>query len=220
MKTRWLVLAGVAAALLGGSVAWLKSEVSSSPSIVHPHANPNSNPNSNPNLNPNSNDIGAQLLQQLAAGSLPTASGASSRVIAGNHVGKQPGKHLTVINFWGTWCPPCVEEIPELNALAVDPAFTQYATMVGIAIDNRTNVDEFLKKTPISYPHGLAGLDGSQWMAALGNKAGGLPFTVILDAQGKLVFSKAGKTNREELTAAISTATSAAPQAQPAQPPK
>ncbi len=103
---------------------------------------------------------------------------------------------VAVVNFWATWCGPCVEEMPELERLSKTlPA----GAVMGVAIDNPTNVREFLQKTPVTYPIALAGLDGTELMRELGNTAGGLPFTVLLDAKGNVLFRKMGKTNEAEL---------------------
>jgi thiol-disulfide isomerase/thioredoxin len=88
-----------------------------------------------------------------------------------------------VINFWATWCPPCVKEMPDLNRLAQQHPGAQF---LGIAIDTASNVTDFVKKIPVSYPIFVAGLGGVSLVRALGNAAGGLPFTVLVRAQGDL----------------------------------
>lgn len=95
------------------------------------------------------------------------------------------GKY-TVVNFWATWCAPCRQEMPMLSKLA-----GQYVTKgiktVGIALDQPDQVNAFLKQTPVSYPILMSDGDGIALMRELGNKSGGLPYTVILDAKGKPV---------------------------------
>jgi len=88
-----------------------------------------------------------------------------------------------VINFWATWCPPCVKEMPDLNRLAQQHPGAQF---LGLAIDTAANVKEFVKKIPVSYPIYIAGHGGIGMVRALGNPAGGLPFTVLVRAQGDL----------------------------------
>jgi thiol-disulfide isomerase/thioredoxin len=90
------------------------------------------------------------------------------------------GKPL-VVNFWATWCPPCVKEMPDLNRLASNYPKAQF---VGVAIDTDTNVREFVQKVPVSYPIVIAGHTGTALVRALGNAAGGLPFTVLLKPDG------------------------------------
>jgi len=92
------------------------------------------------------------------------------------------GKPL-VVNFWATWCPPCVKEIPDLNRLAAK--HTQ-AVFLGVAVDTADNVREFIKTVPIDYDSVIAGHQGIDLVRALGNAAGGLPFTVLLKPNGEV----------------------------------
>lgn len=91
-----------------------------------------------------------------------------------------------VLNFWASWCAPCVREMPEL-----DRFHRQYSaqgwSVVGLAIDNAEPVREFLQRTPVTFPIGLATAQGASLMRRLGNAQGGLPFTVVLDSMGKRV---------------------------------
>jgi thiol-disulfide isomerase/thioredoxin len=110
------------------------------------------------------------------------------------------GERTVVLNFWATWCPPCVDEMPELDRFAQGEPAVQ---LIGVAIDSPSNVREFLKRTPVSYPIALAGMEGSGMMRDLGNTAGGLPFTVIVDREGRIRFAKMGKTESQELRSAL-----------------
>ena len=98
---------------------------------------------------------------------------------------------ILVCNFWATWCAPCREEIPLLMA-----AREKYASMgleiVGIAIDNGPKVVDFTASFKISYPILLAEVDGLDMMRKLGNSVGGLPYTVIADRQGVVLYRKLG----------------------------
>jgi thiol-disulfide isomerase/thioredoxin len=102
-----------------------------------------------------------------------------------------------LINFWATWCPPCVKELPEIDRFAARQ--TQRLRVIGLAIDSLAPVQEFLKRQPVSFPIGLAGFDGTDLSRSLGNTAGGLPFTVLLDARGAVVQRKIGQTHYDEL---------------------
>jgi thiol-disulfide isomerase/thioredoxin len=106
-----------------------------------------------------------------------------------------------LINFWATWCPPCVKEIPEINHLhdAQKARGAKGCQVLGLAVDGPTPVREFLKKTPVRYPLGLAGFGGSELAQALGNTVGGLPFTVLIDAQGRVRQRKMGATTLKEM---------------------
>lgn len=114
------------------------------------------------------------------------------------------GKVL-VVNFWASWCPPCVEEMPTLDLL--QKAFLQEnVVFVGIGIDSPSNIREFLEKTPVSYSILIGGLEGSTLAKQMGNAQGALPFTVIINSKGKAVYSKLGKISEDELRKAIKSA--------------
>jgi thiol-disulfide isomerase/thioredoxin len=107
------------------------------------------------------------------------------------------GKPL-VLNFWATWCTPCIEEMPLLNAFFLENKPKNWQ-MLGLAIDQPSAVKRYLAQHPVEYPIGLAGLDGTQLMKDLGNTAGGLPFTLVIDAPGLVQVRKLGKLSLAEI---------------------
>ncbi len=113
------------------------------------------------------------------------------------------GKVL-VVNFWASWCPPCVEEMPALDKIQQEYA-SKNVLIVGIGIDSPSNVRDFLKNTPISYPIVMGGLEGSNLSRQMGNTQGALPYTLIINSKGKAVFTKLGKINEEELRNALNS---------------
>ncbi|MBL8328145.1 MAG: TlpA family protein disulfide reductase [Rubrivivax sp.] len=113
------------------------------------------------------------------------------------------GRRL-LVNFWATWCPPCVREMPLFEQFHREHGGAANARawqVLGLAIDRREAVAAFLQRQPVSYPIGLAGLDGTQWSRELGNDKGGLPFTVAFDAQGRVLQRKLGEISEMELKA-------------------
>ncbi|WP_174873712.1 TlpA disulfide reductase family protein [Vogesella oryzae] len=109
---------------------------------------------------------------------------------------------ITVVNFWATWCAPCRIEMPLLSAEAKRLA-ARGVRFVGIALDQPEQVQGYLKQTPVSYPVVLADGDGIELMHTLGNKAGGLPFTVILNEQGQPVKRILGILDEKTLQLAL-----------------
>jgi peroxiredoxin len=105
---------------------------------------------------------------------------------------------MLVINFWATWCPPCVEEMPELDAL-YPQLQAKNIEMLGIGIDSPSNIREFLQKRKFSYRLLVGGVGGSDLARLLGNETGGLPFTVVIDTQGRVIFRKMGRITGAEV---------------------
>lgn len=105
---------------------------------------------------------------------------------------------VLVCNFWATWCPPCVEEIP-LLASARERFVAKGAEFVGIGVDSSKNVVRFLKSVHVGYPQLIAGSEALDLLRKLGNKAGGLPFTVVLDRSRSIAETKLGAYNGPEL---------------------
>lgn len=103
-----------------------------------------------------------------------------------------------VINFWATWCAPCVEEMPLLDAFYRENKAKNWQ-MIGIAIDQPSSVRRFLTQYPVSYPIALGGLQGTEWGKALGNAQGGLPFTVVLNANGDMIGQYLGKLKEDQI---------------------
>jgi thiol-disulfide isomerase/thioredoxin len=103
-----------------------------------------------------------------------------------------------LLNFWATWCPPCVSELPLLDRFHRQQRARGWQ-VVGLAVDNLLPVREFLDRQPVGFPIGLAGTNGIELARALGNSGGGLPFTVIFNRAGDAVQRKLGVIRSDEL---------------------
>lgn len=103
-----------------------------------------------------------------------------------------------LINFWATWCPPCVEELPLIEAFYRQNSANGWQVL-GIAADKTDSVVNFLTKLPLSFPIAIAGLEGVALSRSLGNLAGGLPFTVVVGRNGQVIQRKMGQIQTEDL---------------------
>jgi thiol-disulfide isomerase/thioredoxin len=110
-----------------------------------------------------------------------------------------------VLNFWAPWCPPCVEEIPDLVRIQ-EKYRSKNVLFVGIGVDSPSNIRQFLLKTPVNYPIVLGGLEGSNWAKNMGNPSSGLPFTVVIDSKGAINRVKLGKISEDELSSWLDSA--------------
>ena len=107
------------------------------------------------------------------------------------------GKPL-LINFWATWCPPCVDELPLLERFYSENR-AKSVQIVGLAADKPEAVRTFLKKLPLTFPIGITDLSGIALSKSWGNLAGGLPFSVMLAADGRVMQRKMGKLSEDDL---------------------
>ncbi|MDZ7938263.1 MAG: TlpA disulfide reductase family protein [Rhodoferax sp.] len=105
-----------------------------------------------------------------------------------------------LVNFWATWCAPCVEELPLINAFYREHRANGWQVLA-LAVDQLAPVQKFLQTMPLDFSVGLAGSVGAEWARSLGNLAGGLPFSVVLDSQGTIVQRKIGRLMPADLAA-------------------
>jgi len=119
-------------------------------------------------------------------------------------IGEWKGKVL-VINFWATWCPSCREEMPDLVALQQRYA-GQGVQVLGIALEDKEPVEDYLKSTRINYPTLIAGDQGMALAAQMGNLAEAVPFTVVVDRKGMIRHRQLGKFSQPALANKIDQA--------------
>jgi thiol-disulfide isomerase/thioredoxin len=105
---------------------------------------------------------------------------------------------VTIVNFWATWCEPCREEIPLLLAARATYR-SQGLEVVGIGIDQIDKIREFASKFKIDYPLLIGDTRALDVMRDLGNQAGALPYTVVLDRAGRVAARRLGAYKAGEL---------------------
>ena len=123
---------------------------------------------------------------------LPDLEG-TSRTLPGDYAGRP-----LLVNFWASWCPPCIEEMPELDRYAAAQG-EDGVQVVGIALDDRAAVEAFLDQVPVGYPILIDVAGPRDSGVQLGNPRGVLPYTVLVSADGRLLKQRIGPFTHGEL---------------------
>ncbi len=126
---------------------------------------------------------------------LPDLSGRERRV-------SEWDGRILVVNFWATWCPPCLEEIPEFIELQSRYG-DQGLQFVGIALQKPSDVVDFAEEHGINYPVLAGEMAVVRVAEAYGNDVGALPYTVVIDRAGKIVFTHRGPVSGPEMMSVI-----------------
>jgi thiol-disulfide isomerase/thioredoxin len=105
---------------------------------------------------------------------------------------------ILLVNFWATWCTPCVQEMPELSALQTSNKIAN-VQIIGIGIDSAANMLEFSSKYKISYPLYVAGTSDSALLREFGDQAGGLPYSVLIAPNGQIKKTYLGRLKMDEV---------------------
>lgn len=109
---------------------------------------------------------------------------------------------IVVANFWAPWCPPCRKEIPGFAAASQRLA-DKGVQFVGLSIDSPQNVAAFQQSMHVPYPLLLGNMDTLKLAASIGNPGEALPFTVIIDRQGKIRHTHLGALSESDLEGKI-----------------
>lgn len=133
---------------------------------------------------------------QGASGIAPAANGELVGSLSLTDLSGQPQQlppmrgHRVLINLWASWCGPCRDEMPLLAGLA-RVGGPGKIDVIGIAQDDPASVRSYLLRTPVNYP---ILLDDAQGRAGLrlGDRLGALPYSVLLDGNGRLLRRKYG----------------------------
>jgi thiol-disulfide isomerase/thioredoxin len=136
----------------------------------------------------NANDLYAASLPDLKNQSQPLA--------------QWKGKIL-LVNFWATWCHPCVQEMPALSDLQAKGKINNLQ-IIGIGIDSADNINQFAAKYKISYPLYVGGVDASELMRKMGDGAGGLPFSLLIGPDGQVKKTYLGSLKIDQVKRDIS----------------
>ncbi len=117
-------------------------------------------------------------------------------------ISRWDGKVL-LINFWASWCPPCVREIPALQKIYRDYR-AQGVEVVGIALDEPQHIRDFLHGEQVTYPLLHGQLDVIQLMGQMGNKYGTLPYTVVVNRAGDIAaIAQSGELDYAQIQALL-----------------
>ena len=138
-------------------------------------------------------DVDAESLAHLLTTPLEDLVGYESRI-------SDYQDKIFVVNFWACWCAPCVEEMPDLEAINQEFEGVQ---VIGYSVDTAQNVRSFLTKVPVEFPILIGEPTAISLMRKLGNPGGGLPFSLVFAPGAELSYKIIGQVNTEELRAKL-----------------
>jgi peroxiredoxin len=110
--------------------------------------------------------------------------------------------HVILLNFWATWCPPCRKEMPDFMQV-YDEYKDKGFVVVGVGIDNKEHITDFVDTLGVIYPILVGELDAMKVSRQYGNRHGALPYSVIIDRNGMIRHKTAGLVSRNQLLSLI-----------------
>jgi len=117
------------------------------------------------------------------------------------HIGEWDGQ-VVALNFWATWCPPCLKEIPRLITLQ-----SRYGgrglQIVGIALQKPGDVSAFVREHGMNYPVLAGEMPVVKVAESYGDSIGALPYTVVIDRHGRIAYTKQGPVTVQEIRKVI-----------------
>lgn len=112
-----------------------------------------------------------------------------------HNISEWDGK-VTIVNFWATWCPPCRREIPALIELQ-ETYESRGLQIVGVAIDTMDKVTDYMDTMGINYTNLIGEEDALKITKDYGNRFGALPYSAVIDREGKIRFIQRGELTKE-----------------------
>lgn len=102
---------------------------------------------------------------------------------------------VVLLNFWATWCPPCLNEIPDFIELQNEHG-DKGLQIVGIAVDDEALARSFAEDIGMNYPVMAADSEAIELSQRYGNQVGGLPYTVIINRNGEITNMITGELSK------------------------
>ena len=105
---------------------------------------------------------------------------------------------VVLLNFWATWCPPCLKEIPDFIEVQEEFADKGFQ-IVGVAVENEEDVKHFAEEMGMNYPVMAGEMEAIELGRRYGNRMGALPFSAIIDQSGTITHTFTGELSKSRL---------------------